>query len=46
MPAMRRYQVMRHSAFEQCACATSDAGAATGISLTLEDDVLLIDTLG
>ncbi len=46
MPAMRRYQVVRHSAFQRGAGATSDAGAATGISLTFEDDVLAIDTLG
>lgn len=46
MPAMRRYQVARHSNFQPSAGATSDAGAAPGISLTLKDDVLVIDTLG
>ena len=46
MPAMRRYQVVRHSAFQRRAGATPDAGAATGILLTFEDDVLVIDTLG
>lgn len=46
MPAMRRYQVKRHSNFQPSAGATSDAGAAPGISLTLKDDVLVIDTLG
>ena len=46
MPALRQYQVARHSDFQPSAGATSDAGAAPGISLTLEDDVLVIDTLG
>jgi 3-deoxy-D-manno-octulosonic-acid transferase len=43
---MRRYQVVRHGAFLHRESATLDAGAATCISLTLEDDVLVIDTLG
>ena len=46
MPAMCRYQVVCHSAFQQSAGAKSDAGAATGVSLTFEDDVLLVDSLG
>ena len=46
MPALRQYQVVRHSDFQPSAGATSDAGAAPGISLTLKDDVLVIDTLG
>ena len=46
MPAMRRYQIARHSAFQVNADATLDAGGLTGISLTPEDDVLLVDTLG
>ena len=46
MPAMRRYQVVRHSTFQCGAGATSEAGAASGTSLTFEDDVLVIDTLG
>ena len=46
MPAMRRYQVVRHSAFQVNADATSCAGGTTGILLTPEDDVLVIDTLG
>ena len=46
MPAMRRNQVVRYGAFQHCAGATSDGGAATGISLTFEDDVLVIDTFG
>ena len=46
MPAMRRYQVVRRSAFQQSAGAKPDAGAATGVPLTFEDDVLLVDSLG
>lgn len=46
MHAMRQYQVVRHSAFQVNADATSDAGETTGISLTLQDDVLVVDTLG
>ena len=46
MRAMRRYQVARQSAFQVNADATPGAGGTTGISLTLEDDVLVIDTLG
>ena len=46
MPAMRRYQVARHSAFKANADATPGAGGTTGILLTPEDDVLVIDTLG
>ena len=46
LPAMRRYQIARHSAFQVKADATPDAVGTTGISLTLEDDVLLVDTLG
>ena len=46
MAAMRRYQVARHSAFQVNADASPDAGGTTGISLTPEDDVLVIDTLG
>ena len=46
MPAMRRYQVVRHSAFQVNADATPGAGGTTGILLTPEDDVLVIDTLG
>ena len=46
MPAMRRYQVARHSAFQVNSDATPDAGGATGSSLTLEVDVLVVDTLG
>ena len=46
MPAMRRYQVARHSAFQVNSDATPDAGGTTGSSLTLEDDVLVVDTLG
>jgi 3-deoxy-D-manno-octulosonic-acid transferase len=45
MRAMRRYQVARQSAFQVNADATLEGGT-TGISLTLEDDVLVIDTLG
>ena len=46
MPAMRQYQVVRHSAFQPSVNATSDAEVATDISLTPEHDVLLVDTLG
>ena len=46
MPAMRRYQVVRHIAPQRRAGATPDAGAATGISLAFEDDVLVIYPLG
>ena len=46
MPAMRQYQVARHSAFQINAGATSDTGGAAGISLSSEDDVLMVDTLG
>ena len=46
MPAMRRYQVARHSAFQVNSDATPGAGGTTGSSLTLEDDVLVVDTLG
>ena len=46
MPAMRRYQIARRSASQVNADATLDAGGLTGISLTPEDDVLLVDTLG
>ena len=46
MPAMRHYQVARHSTFQPNAGATSDTGAAAGISLSPEDDVLMVDTLG
>jgi 3-deoxy-D-manno-octulosonic-acid transferase len=46
MPAMRQYQVARHSAFQPNAGATSDTGGAAGISLSFEDDVLMVDTLG
>ena len=45
MPAIRRYQVLRHSGFQHRAGAKSDAGAATCISLTIEDNVLVIDKL-
>ena len=45
MPAMRRYQVARHSAFQVNSDATPESGIK-GSSLTLEDDVLVIDTLG
>lgn len=44
--AIRRHHVVRHSAIKHRAGAKSDAGATTGISLTIEDDVLVIDTLG
>ena len=43
---MRQYQVVRHSDLQQREIAISDAGRAPGISLTLEDDVLVVDTLG
>lgn len=46
MPAIRWYHLVRHSVFQHRAGAKSDAGAATGVSLTIEDDVLVIDTLG
>ena len=46
MPAMRRYQVARHSDFQVNADSIQDEGGDTGISLTPEDDVLVIDTLG
>ena len=46
LPAIRRYQIARHSAFQVKADAIPDAGGTIGISLTLEDDVLLVDTLG
>ena len=46
MPAMRQYQVARHSAFQPDAGATWDTAGAAGISLTFEDDVLMVDTLG
>ena len=46
MPAMRQYQVARHSAFQPNAGATWDTGGAASISLTCEDDVLVVDTLG
>ena len=46
MPAMRQYQVARHSAFQPNAGATLDTGGAASISLTCEDDVLVVDTLG
>ena len=46
MPAMRRYQVARYSAFQVNSDATPGAGGTTGSSLTLEDDVLVVDTLG
>ena len=45
MPAMRQYQVARHSDFQVSADATPEGGT-TGITLTLQDDVLVIDTLG
>jgi len=46
MPAMRRYQVARYSAFQVNSDATPGAGGTTGSPLTLEDDVLVVDTLG
>ena len=46
MPALRQYQVVRHSDFQPSEGALSDAGETAGISLTLEHDVLVVDTLG
>ena len=46
MPALRQYQVVRHSDFQPSEGAPSDAGETAGISLTLEHDVLVVDTLG
>jgi 3-deoxy-D-manno-octulosonic-acid transferase len=47
MPAMRQYQVACHSAFQLGAGATHGEGeGAASISLTVEDDVLVVDTLG
>ena len=46
MPALRQYQVVRHSDFQPSEIALSDAGETAGISLTLEHDVLVVDTLG
>ena len=47
MPALRQYQVVRHSDFQPGVGATHGEGeGAASISLTLEDDVLVIDTLG
>ena len=46
MPAMRQYQVARHSAFQPNAGATWDTGGSASISLTREDEVLVVDTLG
>ena len=55
MPAMRQYQVVCHSAFQPSVGATHGEGAgathgegegAANISLTVEDDVLVVDTLG
>ena len=47
MPAVRQYQVVCHSAFQPGVGATHGEGeGAASISLTLEDDVLVIDTLG
>ena len=46
MPAMRQYQLARHSHFQANAATTPGANETTGISLTLEDDVLVVDTLG
>ena len=47
MTAIRRYQVVCHSAFQHDAGATHGEGeGADSISLTLADDVLVIDTLG
>ena len=45
LPAMRRYQIARHSAFQVKADATPEGGI-TGITLSFQDDVLLVDTLG
>ena len=47
MPAMRQYQVVCHSNFQPGAGAThGEGGGAASISLILEDDVLVVDTLG
>ena len=46
MPALRQYQVLLHSDFQLNEGAISDAGETAGISLRLEDDVLVVDTLG
>ena len=46
MPAIRRYQVVRHSAFQHLAGVISDAAVATGISLAVEDDVRVTDASG
>ena len=46
MPVMRRYKVARYSAFQVNSDATPGAGGTTVSSLTLEDDVLVVDTLG
>ena len=47
MPAMRQYQVVRHSACLRSEGDTNDAGkGAMGASLTHQDDVLVVDTLG
>lgn len=55
MPAMRQYQVVCHSAFQPSVGATHGEGVgathgegegAANISLTVEDDVLVVDTLG
>jgi 3-deoxy-D-manno-octulosonic-acid transferase len=47
MPAMRQYQVVCHSNFQPGAGATHGEGeGAASISLILEDDVLVVDTLG
>lgn len=47
MPAIRQYQVVRHSDFLRSEGVTDDAGeGATSTSLTHQDDVLVVDTLG
>ena len=47
MPAMRQYRVVRHSDFQSSAGATPHAGeSAASTSLTVTDDVLVVDTLG
>ena len=47
MPAMRQYQVVCHSNFQPGAGAThGEREGAASISLILEDDVLVVDTLG
>ncbi len=46
MSAICRYRAVRHSASQHRAGAKSEAGATTGISLSIEDDVLVIDTVG